>query len=171
MLAVYRRRGAGIRVTYESERGNLAAASRSASPQFALRDAAGSLITLSGYHDKVVLLDFWATWCGGCKIEIPWYEEFAGRYGKDGLAVLGVSMDDEGWRVVKPFVKQKQIHYPIVLGGDGMAKLYGVSSMPVTVLIDRDGKVAATHIGVVDKRLFENEIRSLLEERARKPMQ
>lgn len=97
-------------------------------------------------------------------MEIPWYQEFANRYGEDGLTVLGVSMDEEGWKAVRPFIAQKQMHYPIVLGGDNIAKLYGISAIPVTLLIDRAGKIAATHVGVVDKRLFENELSSLLAE-------
>lgn len=97
-------------------------------------------------------------------MEIPWYQEFANRYGEDGLTVLGVSMDEEGWKAIRPFIAQKRMHYPIVLGGDKIAKLYGISAMPVTLLIDRAGKIAATHVGVVDKRLFENELSSLLAE-------
>jgi cytochrome c biogenesis protein CcmG/thiol:disulfide interchange protein DsbE len=161
--------GLELALRTKANAGIVPAHSRNAAPQFALKDAEGSLITLSGYRGKVVLLDFWATWCGGCKVEIPWYEEFADRYGKNGLAVVGVSMDDEGWKVVKPFVEQKQIRYQIVLGDDSTAKRYGVSAMPVTLLIDRSGNVAATHIGVVDKRLFENEIRLLLEEGTQEP--
>ena len=68
-------------------------------------------IKLSEYKGKVVLLDFWATWCTGCKVEIPWYMEFAKKYETNGLAVIGVSMDQEGWAVVKPFMQEKQMNY------------------------------------------------------------
>src|ERR1700742_4657643 len=73
-------------------------------PDFTRVDAAGRKVRLSRYKGKVVLLDFWATWCTGCKQEIPWFEEFADRYRTQGLAAVGVAMDDEGWTVVKPFL-------------------------------------------------------------------
>ena len=117
---------------------------------------------MSGYKGKVVLLDFWATWCGGCKVEIPWYVEFDQKYRDKGLAVIGVSMDEEGMKVVKPFLAQKNIQYPVVIGNDELAKLYNLTSMPMTLLIDRDGKIAVSHTGIVDKGSFESDIQSLL---------
>lgn len=135
---------------------------RKAAPDFTLTDSKGHALRLSDYKGKVVLLDFWATWCGGCKTEIPWYIEFAKKYRKSGFAVVGVSMDDGGWKVVKPFLKQKKMKYPVVIGGGGIAKLYDVEAMPVTLLIDRDGKIGASHVGVVDKDAFENEVRTLV---------
>ena len=86
-------------------------------PDFTRVDAAGHKVRLSKYHGKVVLLDFWATWCTGCKQEIPWYMEFADKYRKRGLAAVGVAMDDEGWKVVRPFLAEKmKINYPVVIG-------------------------------------------------------
>lgn len=141
-----------------------AARLRKPAPAFALADSQGALIRLSSYKGKVVLLDFWATWCGGCKIEIPWFMEFANRYKDAGLAVIGVSMDEGGWKLVKPFLEEKKVNYPVVLGDDLMGKLYGVESMPMTLLIDRNGKIASSHIGLVDKNVLENEIRTLLQD-------
>jgi peroxiredoxin len=135
---------------------------RKVAPTFTLRDAKGRPVRLSDYKGKVVLLDFWATWCGGCKVEIPWYIEFQKKYKKGGLAVIGVSMDDGGWKVVTPFLKQKKINYPVVMGDDEMSKVYGVDAMPLTLLIDREGKIAASHTGLVDKSDFEREVRTLL---------
>ena len=137
-------------------------AQRKAAPDFTLTDAMGQPLTLSAYKGKVVLLDFWATWCGGCKLEIPWYVEFDQKYRSKGLAVIGVSMDEEGMRIVKPFLPLKKIEYPVVIGNEALAKQYNLTSMPLTLLIDRNGKIAVAHTGVVDKDGFENHIRSLL---------
>ena len=129
-----------------------------APPDFTLKDANGADIRLSALQGKVVLLNFWATWCHGCKTEIPWFMEFAGRYNHNGLVVLGVSMDDDGWKSVKPYAADKKINYPVVIGSDSIAKQYGVETMPMTYLIDRRGRVAATHIGMVDRDKLEKEI-------------
>jgi peroxiredoxin len=145
--------------------------SRAAAPDFSLPGADGKVITLSDYRGKVVLLDFWATWCGGCKVEIPWYMEFDERYRRQGLVVIGVSMDDDGWKAVKPFLAQTRdpetggntaMKYPVVIGNDGLAKLYNLASMPMTLLIDREGKIALSHTGVVNKADFEGNIVRLL---------
>ena len=131
----------------------LPAHARKAAPEFPL---------LSKYKGKVVLLDFWATWCTGCKVEIPWFMEFASKYKRDGLAVVGVAMDQDGWSSVKPFVKEKKMKYRVAIGDEALAKRYGVESLPMTLLIDRDGRIAASHVGVVDRAAFESEIRSVL---------
>jgi len=133
-------------------------------PDFTRVDAAGHKVRLSKYRGKVVLLDFWATWCTGCKQEMPWYVEFADRYKKDGLAVLGVAMDDEGWKIVKPFLSDKmKLNYPVVVGDTAIAKQFGgVRSLPLTLLIDREGRIAFSHPGVVDKAKFEDKIQELL---------
>src|SRR5207247_9924237 len=89
-----------------------------APPDFTLRDANGARIHLSAYRGKVILLNFWATWCHGCKVEIPWFMEFASKFKDHGLVVLGVSLDEDGWKSAKPYVVEKKINYPIVIGGD-----------------------------------------------------
>ena len=137
---------------------------REAAPDFALRDANGSIVKLSDYKGKVVLLDFWATWCGACKIEIPWFIEFENKYKNRGLAVIGVSMDEDGWTAVKPFLENEKVNYPVVVGNEDLAKLYGVEALPMTLLIGRDGKIASSHIGLVDKGVFESGIRKLLQD-------
>lgn len=142
-------------------------AQRKPAPDFTLTDAKGQAVTLSAYKGRVVLLDFWATWCGGCKTEIPWYMEFDKKYRSRGLAVIGVAMDDEGRKAVDPFVKQKGIDYMIVIGNDAVAKQYKLTAMPLTLLIDRNGRIAVSHAGVVNRIEFENSIQRLLGEQAR----
>jgi peroxiredoxin len=134
-------------------------------PDFTLQSASGDNIQLSAYKGDVVPLNFWATWCDGCKREVPWLTEFENKYGAKGLAVMGVSMDDDGWKSVRPFITEKKVNYPVVIGNDDMAKPYGlsqVSAMPMTFLIDRKGKIAAISVGVVDKDACEHEIVQLL---------
>ena len=135
---------------------------RKAAPGFTLNDSTGAPVRLSDYKGKVVLLNFWATWCHGCKLEIPWFMEFESRFKDSGLAVIGVSMDDDGWKSVKPYLQLKKMNYPVVIGNEDLAKQYGLASMPRTALIDRGGKIAALHTGVVDKAACESEIRQLL---------
>jgi peroxiredoxin len=141
------------------------AVDRPAAPDFTLSDANGAPIALSAFRGKVVLLDVWATWCTGCKVEIPWYMQFTKKYKKRGLASIGVAMDDEGWNAVTPYLKQKPINYPIVVGDQHFATIYNVTSLPMTLLIDRRGRVADAHVGMVDRSAWEDEIRALLRER------
>ena len=142
--------------------------SRKQLPQVALSDANGAPVDLSAYKGRVVLLDFWATWCEGCKEEIPWFMEFQDKYNKTGLTVVGASLDDDGWKSVKPFLQEHKINYRIVIGTFESSKQFGVDKgMPVSVLIDRTGKIADLHPGMVDKTAFEHEIQILLKEPAK----
>jgi peroxiredoxin len=137
---------------------------RHPAPDFTLKDANGRTVHLSDYRGKVVLLDFWATWCGPCRIEIPWFVEMERRNKDRGFAVLGVAMDDEGWEVVKPFLAELGVNYRVMIGDDATAQLYGgVNELPTTFLIDRVGKIAAVHLGLVSKRDFEDGIEQLLQ--------
>jgi cytochrome c biogenesis protein CcmG/thiol:disulfide interchange protein DsbE len=137
---------------------------RHAAPDFALKDADGKTVRLSDYKGKVVLLDFWATYCGPCKIEIPWFMDFERKHKDQGFAVLGVDMDDEGWDAVKPFVADVGINYRIVVGNDSTAdKFGGIEALPTTFLIDRAGKIADVHVGLTSKGEFENAIDQLLQ--------
>jgi len=136
---------------------------RKPAPEFELKDADGKTVRLSDYKGKVVLLDFWATWCGPCKIEIPWFIEFERTYKDKGFSVIGVAMDDEGWTVVKPFIADLAINYRILQGSDAIAQKYGgVDALPTTFLIDREGKIAETHVGLTGKDEFENGIKKLM---------
>jgi peroxiredoxin len=135
---------------------------RKLAPEFALKDSTGKSVTLESYRGKIVLLDFWATWCHGCKEEIPWFSEFERRYSKQGLAVVGVSLDDDGWKIVKPFLATANIPYRVVLGDDATAKKYGIEAMPDTFLIDRQGRLAVAYKGMVDKDDVEANIKAML---------
>ena len=140
------------------------ATQRKQAPEFALKDSNGTTVHLSDYKGKVVLLNFWATWCGPCKVEIPWFIEFEQNYKDRGFAVLGVSMDDDGWDAVKPYLQQRKVNYRVVLGNDQVAQNYGgIDSLPTTFVIDRDGRIASTHVGLVSRRDYDAEVQQLLE--------
>ncbi len=140
---------------------------RNTAPAFTLKDSHGRTVQLSDYKGKVVLLNFWATWCGPCKIEIPWFIDFEQRFKDRGFAVLGVSMDEDGWEAVKPYIESKKVNYRVVIGTDEVADLYGgVSSLPTSFVIDRQGKIASTHVGLVSKSVYQNDIEQLLDNRA-----
>jgi cytochrome c biogenesis protein CcmG/thiol:disulfide interchange protein DsbE len=140
-------------------------AARKPATNFSLPGRDGKPVQLSALKGKVVLLDFWATWCAGCKVEIPWFIEFDKAYRSQGLAAIGVSMDDEGWKTIEPYLKKSPISYTIVAGNFDTARPYNITALPVTVLIDRAGRVAAQHVGVVNKKSFEAELKQLLAER------
>jgi cytochrome c biogenesis protein CcmG/thiol:disulfide interchange protein DsbE len=154
---------AALLMTSDLASGIRSSKDRQPAPDFALTDAQGARVSLSDYKGKVVLLNFWATWCPPCKVEIPWFEEFESKYKGSGFAVLGVSMDDDGWTSVRPFMQQKKINYRIMIGDNATSSKYGgIDSLPETLLIDRDGKIAATHLGLTSKSNYEGEIVELL---------
>lgn len=137
---------------------------RKAAPNFSLKDADGRTVQLTDYRGKVVLLNFWATWCGPCKIEIPWFTEFERKHKDQGFAVIGISMDDEGWASVKPFLSEYGVNYRVLMGNETVSQLYGgVDSLPTTFIIDREGRIAAVHIGLVSKSSYEHDLNQLLE--------
>ncbi len=136
---------------------------RRTAPDFNLIDAEGHAVRLSDLRGKVVLLNFWATWCHGCKTEIPWFVEFQQHYGDRNFVVVGVSLDADGWKSVRPFLREHNINYRMTVGSDRMAALYGADqSLPVTLLIDKAGRIAARHPGMVSKADCRAEIEALL---------
>lgn len=137
---------------------------RRPAPDFSLKDAGGQPIKLSDYKGKVVLLNFWATWCGPCTLEIPWFEQFQQQYRSKGFEVVGVSMDDDGWTSVKPYIAEHKINYRVLLGNDSVGQLYGgVDSLPTTFIIDREGRFAfPPHVGLAEKNEYLKEIQTLL---------
>ena len=131
-------------------------------PDFTLPQLDGHPLILSSYRGKVVLLDFWATWCTPCREETPHFVELQQEYGDRGLQIIGVSMDD-GPEPVRDFHRQFHINYPIVMGTASTGELYGgVLGLPIAFLISRDGRISAKHMGATDPAVFEKEIQSLL---------
>ena len=136
---------------------------RKAAPDFTLKDANGKEFKLSDYKGKIVMLNFWATWCGPCKAEIPSLVELQNEY-RDDLVILGFSVDDTVEKM-RPYAAEYQINYPLLVGNgredvqEAFGPLYGI---PVSVIIDREGKIAKKHSGIATKAQFEREIKALL---------
>ena len=131
-------------------------------PEFSLTDITGKPLKLSDYQGKVVILDFWATWCGPCRIEIPGFIELQKRYAAQGFTMIGISMDDSPEPVVD-FYKQFQMNYPVAIGNDRLGELYGgMPGLPTTFVIGRDGRIYAKHAGAYDPSVFETEVKALL---------
>lgn len=144
------------------EGGKPIAAQARIAPEFSLPDLAGHNLNLSAYRGKVVLLDFWATWCYPCREEIPRFVELQEKYGNQGLQVIGISMDDEP-EPVREFYQRYKMNYPVVMGNAKTGERYGgVLGLPIAFIIGRDGRMYSKHIGATDLSVFEKEIASLL---------
>ncbi len=132
-------------------------------PDFTLKTVDGKELRLSDLRGKAVVLNFWATWCPPCKIEIPWFEDLQKQYASQGLVILGVAMDDNAKSVVPPFVQKMDINYPVVFGTDQVADEYGgVEGLPTTFYIGRDGKIVKTVAGLVSHHEIEENIKAAL---------
>jgi len=131
-------------------------------PAISLTDIEGKRLDLSDYKGKVVVLDFWATWCAPCREEIPGFVEMQEKYASQGFSVIGVSMDDEPGPVVE-FYKEFKMNYPVAVGNPRIGELYGgILGLPTTFLIGRDGRIYAKHTGGVNPALIEEEVQQLL---------
>jgi peroxiredoxin len=139
---------------------------KTANLNFVLKDATGKDFNLASQKGKVIILDFWATWCPPCKVEIPWFTEFQTKYGPRGFAVIGVSVDDSPAKL-KPFLDQYRINYPILVG-DGRDDIKGPKAyaagwgLPKTFVIGRDARICKVHVGMSVKEKFEQEIKALM---------
>ncbi len=139
---------------------------KAANLNFVLKDSTGKDFNLASHKGKVILLDFWATWCPPCKVEIPWFVEFQEKYGPKGLIVIGVSVDDPA-SALKPFGEKFKVNYPLLVG-DGRDDIKGPRGynaawgLPKTLVIGRDGNICRTHVGLSVKEHFEQQIKSLL---------
>lgn len=133
-------------------------------PDFVLKDLNNSNVRLADYKGKVVLINFWATWCGPCKYEIPMFVELQERYRDQGLAFLGISVDDPV-DTLKPFVAEYKMNYPVLigLGREDVQEAYGpMFGIPVTVVVARDGTICTRYFGLRSKERFEQDIKALL---------
>jgi thiol-disulfide isomerase/thioredoxin len=134
-------------------------------PDFTLQTLDGKSVTLSSLRGKGVLLNFWATWCGPCKIEMPWFVELQKEYGSQGLQIVGVAMDDSSTQDIQTFVKEMGVNYPVLLGKEAVGQAYGgVDVLPTTFFIDRDGKIVAREFGLQSRSLFVDNIKKALGE-------
>jgi peroxiredoxin len=125
-------------------------------PAWTLPDVNGKSVSSTQFKGKVVVLDFWATWCGPCRSEIPGYVELQKKYGPAGLAIVGVSLDRAGPQVVENFIKEEKINYQIVMGDDKTADAFGgVDAIPTTFIIDREGTVRYSKQGAMAHEEFE----------------
>jgi thiol-disulfide isomerase/thioredoxin len=140
------------------------AEARPADYDFTMEDMDGNDVEFASLKGKVVLLNFWATWCGPCKIEIPWFVEFAEQYKDDGLVVVGVSLDDTADKI-KEFSAQYDVTYPMLvgLGREDFQESYGpIWGIPMTFFVDREGTLCRTHAGIATREDFEKDITDLL---------
>jgi peroxiredoxin len=151
--------------TTEADRTTCDSRAKPADLNFTLKDINGRDFSLAAQQGKVILLSFWATWCGPCKIEIPWFIELQSQYQSRGLVVVGVSVDDPVSEL-KPFADRMKMNYPVLVG-DGRDDLkeqaYGpMWGIPTAFLIGRDGKICRKHMGISTKEELEQEIKALL---------
>jgi peroxiredoxin len=132
-------------------------------PDFELPSLDGRKVKLSDYRGKAVLLNFWATWCPPCKIEMPWFVELQKQYAKDGLVVIGVAMDDTEPQKISEFAHEMGLNYAVLLGTDKVSDDYGnVQYLPTTFYIDRDGKIVNKAAGLFDRKQIEDEVKKAL---------
>ena len=141
-------------------------------PTVTLKDLNDKDVTLQQYKGEVVLVNFWATWCTPCKVEIPWMIEFQQKYSPRGFTILGVSMDEDGKKAIQPFLDKERfdvngqkeaMNYPILLGSDAIAEKFGgVLGLPTSMLFTRDGKKVRTIVGLVNHDDISKAIESLL---------
>src|ERR1700716_3404444 len=132
-------------------------------PDFSLESLDGKHMRLSDLRGKAVLLNFWATWCGPCKIEMPWFVDLQNQYGSQGLQIVGVAMDDASKEDIAKFAKDMGVNYPILIGKEAVGDAYGgVPAMPESFFIGRDGKVVDKILGLKGKGEIEDSIRKAL---------
>jgi thiol-disulfide isomerase/thioredoxin len=132
-------------------------------PDFELPALDGKNLKLSDLRGKAVLLNFWATYCGPCKIEMPWFVELQKEYGPQGFQIVGVAMDDASTEDIAKFAKEMGVNYPILVGNESVGQSYGgVSVLPTTFFLDRDGKLIAREFGLQSRSVFVDHIKKAM---------
>ena len=132
-------------------------------PDFELSTLDGKRVKLSDYRGKAVLLNFWATWCSPCKVEMPWFVDLQNRYANDGLVILGVAMDDSDTPKIAQFASEMGVNYPVLLGTDQVSEEYGnVQYLSTSFYIDRDGKIIGKGTGLLGRNEIEENVRKAL---------
>lgn len=133
-------------------------------PDFELVSLDGRKVKLSDFRGQAVVLNFWATWCGPCKIEMPWFVDLQKQYANEGLTILGVAMDDTEPGKIAQFTSELGVNYPVLLGTDKVSEEYGnVEYLPTTFYIDRQGKIVGKVAGLIDKAEVEEDARRALD--------
>ncbi len=153
-------------------RGGTEAPAAAAAPDFTVKDLDDKDVSLSQFKGKVVLVNFWATWCEPCREEIPWLIQFQNKYSAKGFTILGIAVDEEGKKVVQPYVLKERfdvngtptpMNYPILIGNDGIGdKFGGLIGYPTSVLISRDGRIVRKITGIINERELSKTIEGLL---------
>ena len=133
-----------------------------AASDFILQDMDGKKVNLADFKGKPVLIDFWATWCPPCRDAIPAIEKLHKTYSGKGLVVLGISLDQGGWDDVKSFIAEYGITYPVLKGTEEVAAQYKVRTIPMLVIVDKEGKIYKRYLGFGDDQQLEKEIKSVL---------
>ena len=139
-------------------------AQRQPAPDFTLLDANKKPVHLAELRGRIVLLNFWATWCNPSTVDMPWFEEFYRNYAARGFSAIAVSVDEDGWQAVMPFLARTNYTFPIVLDDRGVYEHYGVDAVPATFLIDSEGRIAAADVGLGSKSGYQGDIEALLAE-------
>jgi cytochrome c biogenesis protein CcmG/thiol:disulfide interchange protein DsbE len=136
---------------------------RQKAPNFSLQTQNGKVIELSKLKGKVVLVNFWATWCPPCRAEIPDFIEVYNTYKSKGFEIVGIALDEEGWSKVAPYIEEVKMNYPVVLGSEKVIQQYGgIKAIPTTFIIDKKGYIAGSQVGLLSKELVEQKLKSLL---------
>jgi peroxiredoxin len=160
----------GFKLARRSNQGIIAATAQMKSgtaPDFTLQSLDGKTIHLSDYRGKAVVLNFWATWCSPCKIEMPWFVDLQKQYGPAGVQFLGVAMDDASTKEITEFAQSMNVNYPILIGKEAVGDAYGgVQFLPETFYIDRNGKVVDKAFGLKGRAEIEDDIKKILGQRA-----